>query len=154
MPMVERPWQADGASVKIRRSALRVAGAMPGAHEGYVSWERFEAIRTMVSSNIPTSGIMARPSTVMRCCRPDPLPALRPQADAPLQRHEASDPALQLLPRLDGQWEARCIALAACALTISRKRSSAWLVPRRRRGDGSREASRRTTGSGSRGSWP
>ena len=28
---------------------------MPNAHEGYVSWERAEAIRTMVSSNVPTS---------------------------------------------------------------------------------------------------
>ena len=27
----------------------------PGAHDGYVSWDRFEAIRTMVSSNAPTS---------------------------------------------------------------------------------------------------
>ncbi|MFZ0600586.1 MAG: zinc ribbon domain-containing protein [Roseiarcus sp.] len=27
---------------------------MPNAHEGYVSWERAEAIRTMVSSNVPT----------------------------------------------------------------------------------------------------
>ncbi|WP_048858230.1 recombinase family protein, partial [Acidiphilium multivorum] len=27
----------------------------PGAHEGYVSWERAEAIRTMVSDNIPAS---------------------------------------------------------------------------------------------------
>jgi hypothetical protein len=28
---------------------------MPNAHEGCVSWEKFEAIRKMVSSNIPTS---------------------------------------------------------------------------------------------------
>ena len=28
---------------------------MPNAHEGYVSWERAEAIRAMVSSNVPTS---------------------------------------------------------------------------------------------------
>lgn len=27
----------------------------PGAHEGYVSWERAEAIRTMVSNNVPSS---------------------------------------------------------------------------------------------------
>ena len=27
---------------------------MPNAHEGYVSWERAEAIRKMVSSNVPT----------------------------------------------------------------------------------------------------
>jgi hypothetical protein len=28
---------------------------MPGAHEGYVDWERAEAIRRMVSDNMPTS---------------------------------------------------------------------------------------------------
>src|SRR5258708_24223774 len=28
---------------------------MPNIHEGYVSWERAEAIRAMVSSNVPTS---------------------------------------------------------------------------------------------------
>jgi len=27
----------------------------PGAHEGYVDWERSEAIRRMVSDNLPTS---------------------------------------------------------------------------------------------------
>jgi hypothetical protein len=46
----------SGAGVKIRRKARSEwLALMPGAHEGYVSWERFEAIRTMVSSNIPTS---------------------------------------------------------------------------------------------------
>ena len=28
---------------------------MPGPHEGYVDWERAEAIRRMVSDNVPTS---------------------------------------------------------------------------------------------------
>ena len=28
----------------------------PGAHEGYVDWERSEAIRRMISDNVPTSG--------------------------------------------------------------------------------------------------
>src|SRR4051794_23794326 len=46
----------SGAGVKIRRKPRSEWLALiPGAHEGYVSWERFEAIRTMVSSNIPTS---------------------------------------------------------------------------------------------------
>jgi DNA invertase Pin-like site-specific DNA recombinase len=46
----------SAAGVKIRRKARSEwLALMPGAHEGYVSWERFEAIRTMVSSNIPTS---------------------------------------------------------------------------------------------------
>ena len=47
---------AKGVGVKIRRKARADWLALqPGAHEGYVSWERFEAIRTMVSSNVPTS---------------------------------------------------------------------------------------------------
>ena len=42
--------------MKIHRKARADWIALqPGAHEGYVSWERFEAIRTMVSSNVPTS---------------------------------------------------------------------------------------------------
>ncbi len=47
---------AQGAGVKVRRKPRPEWLALkPDAHEGYVSWERFEAIRTMVSSNIPTS---------------------------------------------------------------------------------------------------
>jgi DNA invertase Pin-like site-specific DNA recombinase len=48
-------YNADGVSVKIRRKARNDWFAlMPNTHEGYVNWERFEAIRTMVSSNVPT----------------------------------------------------------------------------------------------------
>jgi len=48
-------YKADGVSVKIRRKARNEwLALMPNAHEGYVSWERFEAIRAMVSSNVPT----------------------------------------------------------------------------------------------------
>jgi DNA invertase Pin-like site-specific DNA recombinase len=48
--------EAKGAGAKTRRKARADWLALkPGAHDGYVSWERFEAIRTMVSSNIPTS---------------------------------------------------------------------------------------------------
>jgi len=47
---------AKGAGARIRRKARAEWLALkPGAHEGYVSWERFEAIRTMVSNNVPTS---------------------------------------------------------------------------------------------------
>ncbi len=43
------------AGVKIRRKArAEWLALMPNAHEGYVSWEKAEAIRTMVSSNVPT----------------------------------------------------------------------------------------------------
>jgi DNA invertase Pin-like site-specific DNA recombinase len=47
---------AHGAAVKIsRKPRAEWLALKPEAHEGYVSWERFETIRTMVSSNIPTS---------------------------------------------------------------------------------------------------
>ena len=48
-------YSADGVSVKTRRKARTDwLALMPNAHEGYVSWERAEAIRKMVSSNVPT----------------------------------------------------------------------------------------------------
>ncbi len=47
---------ANGAGVKIRRKARSDwLALMPNAHEGYISWEKAEAIRTMISSNVPTS---------------------------------------------------------------------------------------------------
>ncbi|MGA2843314.1 MAG: recombinase family protein [Steroidobacteraceae bacterium] len=49
-------YEAAGVSVKIRRKARSDwLALMPNAHEGYVSWEKAETIRKMVSSNIPTS---------------------------------------------------------------------------------------------------
>jgi DNA invertase Pin-like site-specific DNA recombinase len=49
----------DGRCTKatIRRKARsNWLALMPNAHEGYVSWEKAETIRKMVSSNVPTSG--------------------------------------------------------------------------------------------------
>ena len=46
---------AKGVGVKIRRARRLACAAFLRHHEGYVSWERFEAIRTMISSNVPTS---------------------------------------------------------------------------------------------------
>src|SRR5260370_39239296 len=47
---------AGGVGVKIRRKArAEWLALMPNAHEGYVSWEKSEAIRIMVSNNVPTS---------------------------------------------------------------------------------------------------
>ena len=44
------------AGSKARRKARADwLALMPNAHEGYISWEKAEAIRTMVSSNVPTS---------------------------------------------------------------------------------------------------
>ena len=50
-------YAANGVGAKTRRRKARAEwiALKPDAHEGYVSWERFEAIRAMVSSNVPTS---------------------------------------------------------------------------------------------------
>jgi DNA invertase Pin-like site-specific DNA recombinase len=49
-------YDAAGVSVKIRRKARGDwLALMPNAHEGYVSWEKAETIRNMVSGNVPTS---------------------------------------------------------------------------------------------------
>jgi hypothetical protein len=45
---------AGGAKIR-RKPRSDWLALMPNAHEGYVSWEKFEAIRKMVSGNIPTS---------------------------------------------------------------------------------------------------
>jgi len=46
---------AGGVSIKPRRKPRSEWLALiPDVHDGYVSWERFEAIRTMVSGNVPT----------------------------------------------------------------------------------------------------
>jgi len=56
---------------------------MPNAHEGYVSWEKAETIRKMVSSNVPTSRHHGAPKARRRSAGgPSPLPPLRAQADA------------------------------------------------------------------------
>jgi hypothetical protein len=47
-------YSADGVNVKIRREARSDwLALMPNAHEGYVSWKTAEAIRKIVSSNVP-----------------------------------------------------------------------------------------------------
>lgn len=46
----------NGANAKMRRKARSDwLALMPNSHEGYVSWEKAEAIRTMVNNNLPTS---------------------------------------------------------------------------------------------------
>jgi len=44
-----------GASATRRKDRDEWLALKPGAHEGYVSWERAEAIRKMVSDNVPQS---------------------------------------------------------------------------------------------------
>jgi DNA invertase Pin-like site-specific DNA recombinase len=49
-------FDAVGRTARIRRKARADWLALiPESHQGYVSWERAEAIREMVSSNVPTS---------------------------------------------------------------------------------------------------
>src|SRR5208337_3867020 len=49
-------YNAHGVGVKTSRKARdEWLALMPDTHEGYVSWEKAEAIRAMVSSNVPTS---------------------------------------------------------------------------------------------------
>src|SRR6516225_8269025 len=49
-------YDGAGVKVKIRRKARSDwLALMPNAHEGYVRWDKAEAIRKMVSSNVPTS---------------------------------------------------------------------------------------------------
>lgn len=49
-------YDGSGAKLGIRRKPRHEWLALqPGAHEGYVDWERAEAIRIMVSGNAPTS---------------------------------------------------------------------------------------------------
>src|SRR5258707_15162884 len=63
----------DAAAGVIRPRSRRKARAewlalIPGVHEGYVSWERSEAIRKMVSDNLPTGrDITERRSTATLC---------------------------------------------------------------------------------------
>ena len=68
---------AGGIGVKIRRKArAEWLALMPNAHEGYVSWEKSEAIRMMVSNNVATSRHHGAPkhgdgllAGLMRCRR-------------------------------------------------------------------------------------
>lgn len=56
-------YDAAGVGTKIRRKPRSDwLALMPNAHEGYVSWEKFEAIRKMVSGFI-----MVRPNTATLC---------------------------------------------------------------------------------------
>ena len=102
MPMVRRPlasgYSADGVSVKIRRKARADwLALMPNAHEGYVSWERAEAIRTMVSSNVPTGRHHGAPkhgdallAGLIRCNRCGRKLTLRTQAPSTASRATAA----------------------------------------------------------------
>jgi DNA invertase Pin-like site-specific DNA recombinase len=50
-------YDGSGAKARARRKARAEWLALqPGAHEGYIAWDRAEALREMVSDNAPTAG--------------------------------------------------------------------------------------------------
>ena len=101
---------------------------MPGRDEGYVDWEKAEAIRRTVSDNVLTSRHYGAPkqgdALSGGAC---PLPVLRTQAtvrdsgmEQNILRHSCS--------RGSRQWAARCIAFGGLrvddAIEVSCRRSS------------------------------
>jgi DNA invertase Pin-like site-specific DNA recombinase len=98
---------AAGAGAKIRRKARADwLALMPHAHDGYVSWEKAEAIRTMVSSNVPTSrhhgapkhgdALLAGLIRRRRC---------RGERGRPTRQYDAADPANRLVAgELEARW--------------------------------------------------
>ena len=70
-------YHGAGATARPRRKPRAEWLALkPGAHEGYVDWGRAEAIRKMVSENVPTAGTRGAPkhgaallSGLLRCRR-------------------------------------------------------------------------------------
>ena len=101
-------YAAAGVGVKIRRKARSDwLALMPNGHEGYVSWEKAETIRKMVSSNVPTSRHHGAPkhgdallAGLLRCRRCGRKLTLRYSG---VQHHI---PRYSCSPRLDGQWRA------------------------------------------------
>ena len=152
------PGYGAAGSVKVRRKARSEwLALMPNAHDGYVSWERFEAIRTMVSRNSTHRPASWRAQTWRRAARgAGPLPSLRAQADASLHRHQARHPPLQLQPGLVGQWRTALHRLRRIARRRRDRGGLAWRgrSRRHRRGDGGGEASHTTARPGARGAWP
>src|SRR4051812_47238951 len=70
-------YDGSGAKVRARRKASTEWLALkPGRHEGYVDWDRAEAIRQMVSKNVPSAAAHGAPkhgaallSGLLRCRR-------------------------------------------------------------------------------------
>ena len=71
--------QYDGASAKVRiqrKPSKEWLALKPGTHEGYIDWDRAEALRQMVSRNSPCAGSHGPPkrgaallSGLLRCRR-------------------------------------------------------------------------------------
>ena len=96
----------------------------PGAHEGYVDWDRAEAIRTMVSENVPTAGTRGAPKHGCGAVvGPAAMPSLRAQAHRSVHRGQGPDPSLCLHSRK---------ARSAASRIASHSAACAWTTPSRR----------------------
>ena len=70
-------YDASGPRARARsKSRAEWLALKPGSHQGYVDWDRAEAIRTMVSENVPAAGARGAPkhgsallSGLLRCRR-------------------------------------------------------------------------------------
>ena len=93
----------DGAGAKARprrKPRAEWLALKPGAHEGYVDWDRAEAIRKMVSENVPTAGARGAPKHgAALLVGPAALPPLRSEAHRPVHRGQGPDPPLRLRSR-------------------------------------------------------
>src|SRR5260370_29924441 len=53
--MIARYGEAGAKSAARRKRGADWLALKPGAHQGYIDWDRAEAIRTMVSENVPAA---------------------------------------------------------------------------------------------------
>jgi hypothetical protein len=92
-------------------TARRWLALHPGTHEGYVGWERLEAIRRIVSDNTPEQPTSRRRQTGQRAaCWSDQMSPLRVQTDDPLHRRKAHIPRYSCSRGWLNNGEPRCIA--------------------------------------------
>ena len=84
---------------------------IPRAHEGYVSWERAEAVRKMVSDNVPSSRHHGAPKAGDALLSGlFAMPALRPELTVRYTGAKHSIPRYSCWRGLLGNGEPRCIA--------------------------------------------
>ena len=132
MPMVRLApaagYSADGVGAKIRRKArAEWLALMPERPRGLCQLGEGRGDPRDGQQQRPDQPASWRAQARRRLARgADPLPPLRPQADAALYRRPASDPALQLQPRLDGQWRAALHRIRRSAGRRRDRGSAAW----------------------------
>jgi hypothetical protein len=140
-------YDGSGAKVRPRRKAREEWLALqPGAHEGYVAWDRAEAIRKMVSDNVPTAEGHGAPkhgtallAGLLRCHR------CGRKADRSVHWREEQHPPLRLSPRAARLWGAEVHRLRGPARGRRRRGGASRCRPARcrRGGAGGRRAGRR-----------